>query len=80
MPTILREGPYQFYFVSADRAEPHHIHVRRDDGFAKFWLNPVELQISGNFGRAEIRRIHRIVERNEARLLEEWNDYFNRRT
>ena len=77
MPTILREGPYRFYFVSADRYELPHIHVRRDDGFAKFWLSPVELQSSGNFSRRELRRILRIVERNQVRLLEDWNDYFD---
>ncbi len=78
MPTILREGPYQFYFVSGDRGEPPHIHVRRDAGFAMLWLNPVELHSSGNLNRSELRRIHRIVERNRALFLEEWHDYFDR--
>ena len=79
MPTILREGPYQFYFVSADSNEPPHIHVRRDTGFAKFWLSPdVVLQSSGNFGRAEVRRIQRIVENNQARFLRRWDGYFYR--
>ncbi len=78
MPVILREGPYQFYFVAGDRGEPPHVHVRRDAGFAKFWLSPVALQHSGNFRGAEMRRIQRIVERNQAAFLEEWDDYFNR--
>lgn len=78
MPTVLREGPYRFYFVSADRVEPPHIHVRRDDGFAKFWLNPVALQNSGNLGSRELRRIHRIVERRRSEFLEAWYDYFDR--
>ncbi len=77
MPTILREGPYRFYFVSADRYEPPHIHVRRDNGFAKLWLDPVELQSSGNFSRPELRQILQIVEQNQARFLEEWNGYFD---
>ena len=77
MPTILREGPYQFYFVSGDRDEPPHVHVRRDNGFAKLWLDPVELQGSGNFGRAEVRRIHQIVEEHHRELLEAWHGYFN---
>ena len=57
MPLLLRDGPYRFYFVSADGDEPPHVHVRRDAAFAKFWLDPVELQNSGNFSRTEIRRI-----------------------
>ncbi|KAB2961114.1 MAG: DUF4160 domain-containing protein [Candidatus Methylomirabilis oxygeniifera] len=40
MPTILRSGPYRFYFYSNERAEPPHIHVQRERFFAKFWLNP----------------------------------------
>ena len=78
MPVFLRQGPYRFYVVSADRTEPPHIHVRRDTGYAKFWLDPVALQDSGNFRSSEIRRIQRIVERNQAELLEAWDDYFNR--
>ena len=52
--------------------------MRRDAGFAKLWLNPVELQSSGNLNRSERRRIHRIVERNRALFLEERHDYFDR--
>jgi len=44
MPTVLRRGPYRFFFVSVDWSEPPHIHVRREDKTAKFWLDPVSLQ------------------------------------
>ena len=66
MPTILREGPFRFYFVSGDRGEPPHVHIGRDNGFAKFWLDPVEL-----------RRIRGIVERNQTLFLEAWYDHFS---
>jgi len=36
MPTILRVGPYRFFFYSADGEEPPHVHVERDDSVAKF--------------------------------------------
>ena len=77
MPVLLREGPYRFYIVSWDRNEPPHVHVQRDNGFAKFWLSPVELANSQNFERREIRRILRIIERNQASLIERWNEYFS---
>ena len=77
MPVFLREGPYRFYVVSWDRNEPPHVHVQRDNSSAKFWLNPVELANSRNFNRSEIRRIYRIVERDQDTLLEAWNEYFN---
>ena len=46
MPTVLRVGPYRFFFYASDRREPPHIHVERDDKVAKFWLQPVRLERS----------------------------------
>ena len=47
MPAVLREGPYRFFFYAGDRDEPKHIHVARDNQIAKFWLEPVRLEMSG---------------------------------
>ena len=44
MPTVLRSGPYRFYFYSHEPNEPPHIHVDRDDLSAKFWLDPAGAQ------------------------------------
>lgn len=77
MPTVLREGPYRFFFYSGDGTEPPHIHVERDDQICKFWLDPVRLQRSGGLGRAEIRRIVGIVEERQSILREAWDDYFS---
>ena len=76
MPTVLRIGPYRFFFYSGDGHEPPHIHVERDDMISKFWLDPVRLANSGGFGRAELREIERHVSNNAALLLEAWNEYF----
>ena len=57
MPTILKEGPYRFFFYASDREEPPHVHVERDDRVAKFWLDPVRLQRSGGLRRSEIGQI-----------------------
>ena len=77
MPAVLREGPYRFFFYSADGAEPRHIHVVRDDRVAKFWLNPVRMQRSGGMRRSEIRRVQRMIEANRELLMDAWNDYFH---
>ncbi len=76
MPTVLRSGPYRFYFYSHEPNEPPHIHADRDDLSAKFWLNPV--QLAGNFGfRAhELRDIQSIVIENQKEFLEAWNEFF----
>jgi hypothetical protein len=36
MPTVLRLGPYRFFFYAGDGVEPPHVHVERDDDTAKF--------------------------------------------
>lgn len=77
MPTVFRSGQYRFYFYSADREEPAHVHVERDRAEAKFWLEPVRLQYSHGFGRAEIKRIERLVVDNRNHFLESWNEFFN---
>jgi hypothetical protein len=76
MPTVLKHGPYRFFFYVSDRDEPQHVHVERDDKIAKFWLSPVRLHSVGGFNRAEIVRIQRIVETHREQLMEAWNDYF----
>jgi hypothetical protein len=47
MPTVLRIGPYRFFFYASDRQQGPHVHVERDDKVAKFWLQPVRLERSG---------------------------------
>jgi len=76
MPTVLRSGPYRFYFYSGDRDEPSHVHIERDAQIAKFWLQPVRLQESGHFGRVELRKIERLVEENLEDLLRSWDEFF----
>jgi Domain of unknown function (DUF4160) len=76
MPTVLRIGPYRFFFYSGDGGEPPHIHVERDDRIAKFWLNPVRLAKSGGFNRAELSGIEQLVSANTNVLQEAWNEYF----
>lgn len=42
----------------------------------KFLLEPIRLQESGGFRRAEISRIIRIVEEHRVDFLEAWDEYF----
>ena len=61
MPTILREGPYRFYFFSGDVGEPRHVHVDAAGSTAKFWLTPVAL---------------RIALQHQKNFVEAWDAYF----
>ncbi len=78
MPTALRLGPYRFFFVSLDRGEPPHIHVRRENMVAKFWLDPALLQQTGGFNRTELNTIAKLVQEHRESLLESWYEFFGR--
>ncbi len=76
MPTVLRSGPYRFYFYSHEPNEPPHIHIDRDKLSAKYWLNSVSVASNIGFSEKELRRIREIVEENQLMFVEVWNDYF----
>ena len=76
MPTVLRVGPYRFFFYASDRDEPPHVHVEREDKVVKLWLDPIWLERSGGFSRREINRIQKLVSDHHKTLLEAWNEYF----
>jgi hypothetical protein len=75
MPTVLRNGPYRFYFHSHESTEPPHIHVDRERYSAKFWLLPVQLARNIGFASHELRKIERLTFENREELLEAWNGY-----
>ena len=76
MPTVLRSGPYRFYFFSHEPNEPPHVHVDRDQLSAKVWLQPVALARNIGFSAHELNRILKLAEENQLILLEAWHGYF----
>ena len=54
MPTVLRSGPYRFFFFSGDREEPQHVHVRREWREAKIWIAPILVADGGDYRPAEL--------------------------
>ena len=76
MPTVLRTGPYRFYFFSHDLSEPPHVHVDRENLSAKFWLQPVALARNLGFSSRELSKLHALVEEHQQQLLEAWSGYF----
>jgi hypothetical protein len=77
MPTVLRLGPFRFFFYAGDGKEPPHVHVERDDCEAKFWLDPVRFERSWGFRRKEIGRIRKMVVEHREHLLESWHEFFH---
>lgn len=77
VPTVLRSGPYRFYFYSHEPNEPPHVHADRDGKSAKFWLRPVSLALNLGFSAVELRRVQSIVQEHNQALLEAWNGHFH---
>ena len=76
MPTIMRIGPFRFFFYSNEDGEPVLIHIQRDRMLAKFWLVPVNLASSTRFPPRELRKLELMVIENRELLLEAWNEHF----
>ena len=73
MPTILRIGPYRFFFFSEESGEPVHVHVIREKTEAKFWVHPTaRVAENEGFAQHELRKILRLVEANKELIENEW--------
>lgn len=77
MPVVLRISGYRFGFYASDRDEPRHIHVRRENCSAKFWLEPaIALEYNRGFKPHELTEIERLVTENRDFLQEAWDVFF----
>lgn len=79
MPVVLRYKGFRFFFHSneGDPLEPLHIHVRRAECVAKFWLEP-EPGVARAYGltSAELRELLRVAIENHELIRRYWNEYF----
>ena len=75
-PTILKTGPYRFFFFSREEIRPH-VHVVSSNGEAKFWLEPVvALADTEGFKSKELLKIQKIVETNHEEFIKSWKKFF----
>ena len=77
MPTVLRIGPFRFFFYSNENGESAHIHIQRENMLAKFWLKSVTLASSTRFSPKELRKLQQLVADNKEEFLEAWNEHFS---
>lgn len=79
MPVILRYRGYRFFFYSneGDPTEPLHVHVRKGERAAKFWLEPaVRLAESYRMEPHELNELQKVVEKNVKIIKRAWYEYF----
>lgn len=72
MPTILRNGPYRFFFYSSDGNEPVLVHVERENKITKVWLDPVRICNNFGYNSYELYKILKLVEQFEDEIKEAW--------
>jgi len=76
MPTILRSGPFRFYFYSNEQSEPPHVHVECRGAVAKLWIAPVTVASPGLLRPSELRDAIHVAQLHETTFLEAWHAYF----
>jgi len=81
MPEILRMFGLRFFFFSREH-EPIHVHVRNQDGKAKFDILPEGIVLVENIGikPKDIRCAEMILEENKELAIAKWNEYFGSST
>jgi len=73
MPTVHGiPGPYRFYFYSFDCDEPPHVHVQRDRGTAKFWLDPLRFAANHGLPNRDLTAARRIIFERRPQMMEAW--------
>jgi len=80
MPVVFKYNGYRFFFYSneGDPLEPLHIHVRKGESVAKFWIQP-RISVAEAYGMKspELRKLMRVIEENRELIERHWNEHFD---
>ena len=79
MPKIFEIEGFRGSFFSNEGSplEPIHIHIKKGEGEAKFWVTPtVSLAEARNMKVSELARAQEIVVEHRQEILDSWNRYF----
>jgi len=74
MPEVFRKLGFVFFFYSNEGQEPIHVHVRKAGGFAKFWIEPVELDFAQGMKIADIKQAEELIYKNKELINTKWNE------
>ena len=78
MPTILMILGWRFFFYSNERNEPIHVHCRKGDAEAKYWLDVRNFEaieaLSFNMKPADKRTVRRIIFEHFDYIVAQWNE------
>ena len=83
MPTILMILGWRFFFYANEGNEPIHIHCRKGDAEAKYWLDVEGFQTmeahAYNMSQADKRIVRRIIFEHFDYNVSEWSKFQEKR-
>jgi hypothetical protein len=81
MPVVFRYKGFRFFFFSNEGhpREPLHIHVRKGEAVAKFWLEP-DISLAESYGltSSELRELMEAAETNREIIKRYWNEHYSK--
>jgi len=79
MPPILMILGWRFYFYANERDEPIHVHCKKGNAEAKYWLDPDASEVSEahayNLSPADRRAARRIILEHFDYIVSQWNEF-----
>ena len=80
MPKVFEWKGCKFFFYAneGDPLEPCHIHVRKGECEAKFWIEPdVTLAVSYGFSSKELHELRDVIHNQDDLIRRKWNEFFS---
>jgi len=71
---VFRQEGFVVFFYANEGQEPMHVHVRRGGGFAKFWIDPLQLEYAQGLKVQELSRAERLLEENLEQIRRRWHE------
>ena len=79
MPTVLMIDGWRFFFFSNEGGEPVHIHCRKGDSEAKFWLDAEGFDVIDAYvygmSASDRRNVRRIIFEHFDCILKAWGEF-----
>jgi hypothetical protein len=74
MPEIFRKLGFVFFFYANEGNEPMHVHVRKAGGFAKYWIEPVELDFSQGMKVNDLKIAEQLIVEHLGLIKSKWDE------
>jgi hypothetical protein len=75
VPTLLNKNGFKFFFY-ANEHEPKHIHVIKNEGFAKVELESLKV-VQNYLKQKDLKMALEIIKDNQSNFTRIWDEWFN---